>query len=130
MKKTLMGALIAATLLPAAAQAQDRPARPDPFARADANGDGTVSRDEMLVEATASFDRFDANKDGKLSTDERPARGMGRGEGELTREAALLQATNRFDRVDANKDGKLDKAELEAARAMMGRFRGGPGGQR
>ena len=40
------------------------------FAKADANGDGRISRDEFLARAAARFDRLDANKDGALTTDE------------------------------------------------------------
>jgi hypothetical protein len=40
------------------------------FAKADANGDGRISRDEFLARAAARFDRMDANKDGALTPDE------------------------------------------------------------
>ena len=40
------------------------------FAKADANGDGRISRDEFLARAAARFDRLDANKDGALTAEE------------------------------------------------------------
>jgi hypothetical protein len=43
-----------------------------PFARADANGDGVVTRAEWVAAANARFDRLDTNKDGKLVIGEIP----------------------------------------------------------
>jgi hypothetical protein len=43
-----------------------------PFARADANGDGVVTRAEWIAAANARFDRLDTNKDGKLVIGEIP----------------------------------------------------------
>jgi hypothetical protein len=43
-----------------------------PFAHADANGDGTITRAEWVAAANARFDQFDANKDGKLIVGEIP----------------------------------------------------------
>lgn len=43
-----------------------------PFARADANGDGVVTRAEWVAAANARFDKFDTNKDGKLVIGEIP----------------------------------------------------------
>lgn len=43
-----------------------------PFARADANGDGIITRAEWIAAANARFDRFDTNKDGKLIVGEIP----------------------------------------------------------
>lgn len=41
--------------------------------RADANGDGTVSRDEYLAAQASRFDMMDADHDGKLTKAERDA---------------------------------------------------------
>lgn len=43
-----------------------------PFARADANADGTITRAEWVAAANARFDKLDANKDGKLIVGEIP----------------------------------------------------------
>jgi Ca2+-binding EF-hand superfamily protein len=47
--------------------------------RADANGDGIVTREEVMARADARFDRMDANHDGVISPDERPMRRWMRG---------------------------------------------------
>ncbi|WHU03478.1 MULTISPECIES: hypothetical protein [unclassified Sphingomonas] len=54
-----------------------------PFARADANGDGVVTRAEWVAAANARFDTFDTNHDGKLVIGEIPPapRGHGRHHG-------------------------------------------------
>ncbi len=55
-----------------------------PFARADANGDGVVTRAEWIAAANARFDQFDTNHDGKLVIGEippAPERGHGRHHG-------------------------------------------------
>lgn len=55
-----------------------------PFARADANGDGVITRAEWVAAANARFDKFDTNKDGKLIVGEippAPPRGHGRHHG-------------------------------------------------
>lgn len=44
-----------------------------PWARADANGDGVITRAEWIAAANARFDRLDVNKDGKLIVGELPS---------------------------------------------------------
>ena len=51
------------------------------IARADADGDSRISRDEMRTAAGAMFARMDANHDGVISEDERPQTGQGNGRG-------------------------------------------------
>jgi hypothetical protein len=55
-----------------AASAQDMPPRGPGGAmmRADADGDGIVTRAEALAEAGARFDRIDANHDGRIDQTE------------------------------------------------------------
>ena len=127
MNKLIIAAALSTTLLAGTAFAgQDQPRR-DPLARADANGDGVVTRDEMLADVDARFARSDANKDGKITPDERKGaiggRMMGRadadGDGTITLDEQHAQAGKRFDRVDTNHDGKLDQAERDAAMQMM-----------
>ncbi len=75
-----VSALAAATAI--AASAQDMPPRGPGGAmmRADANGDGIVTRAEALAEAGARFDRMDANHDGKIDQSELTMRRGRRGD--------------------------------------------------
>ncbi len=61
--------LILAAMLAQSTAAAPPPSPPPAAVRADADGDGTVSRQEYL----ARFDRMDTNRDGQLSRDERRA---------------------------------------------------------
>ena len=75
----LTAALIAAT---GVAVAQDTGALPrPPMMRADLNGDGVITRQEMMDEAGRRFDRMDINHDGRLDTTEMGALRRFRGEG-------------------------------------------------
>ena len=84
MNKTLIAALLGATLLAGGAAAaihsqtppQDGPKRGmmrDPLARADADNNGIVTRAEVLAQIDARFAAVDANKDGKITAEERQA---------------------------------------------------------
>lgn len=171
MKKLLIACALGTTSLSGAAVAQDAaPAsqterRRDPMAMIDTDGDGKVTRAEATAAADTMFGRMDANGDGTLSGEElRPRRGgrpglerprpnvepmqtdrngqvnapergarpprmgMGRGmlaaadangDGIVTREEAGAAAARQFDRADANRDGTIDAAEREATRAQM-----------
>lgn len=71
MSKAFLTFALGATALAApfaTASAQDMRQRGPGAAmmRADANGDGIVTRAEALAEAGARFDRMDANHDGKI----------------------------------------------------------------
>ena len=76
-------------LILAAVLAQTEAAAPPPppamappargLMRADANGDGVVTRAEFLADAAARFDRMDANRDGRLTREEMPMRDDRRG---------------------------------------------------
>ncbi len=82
--------MLAVVLCGAASQAmaQTSPAPPSGggmrggmLMRADANGDGIVSRAEAMAAAAAQFDRVDADRDGNVTRDEmRAAREAMRGD--------------------------------------------------
>ncbi len=140
-------ALILAAMLAQTQAAAPPPPPPPPAARVDADGNGSVSRQEYM----ARFDRMDVNHDGQLSREERragrsdmrggrrhgpdrgpngdhdrrgPPGGVDAPDREMTRADFVARAGERFDRLDANRDGKVDRAEMDAAR-QHGRHRGG-----
>ena len=69
MRKDIVSLALGASVFTATvASAQDGPPRGPGAAmmRADANGDGIVTRAEALAETGVRFDRMDANRDGKI----------------------------------------------------------------
>jgi Ca2+-binding EF-hand superfamily protein len=145
MHKLVAAAALAASAAGAAAVGQTAPPAPANtmpgrglgMMRADANGDGVVTRAEATAQADAQFDAMDTNRDGKVTGEEMRAAftartggaGGGRGMGgrfgnqggtdmSMTRDDFRARALARFDRNDANHDGKVDAAEMDAARQM------------
>jgi Ca2+-binding EF-hand superfamily protein len=98
---------------------------------ADANHDGSITKDEYKAYRTQQFDRLDANKDGALSGSEipTPPNGGGNGpsmlermdankDGKIDKNEFVNGPSTFFDRIDTNHDGTLSKAELDAARSQ------------
>lgn len=79
------------------------------FERFDADGDGTITRDEA-ANAPSRFQRADTDGDGGLSVDEMKAAAV---------ERAEKRAERMHERLDANDDGMVDEAEMKAARKAM-----------
>ena len=138
MKQLIPAAALCATLLAGSALASQDQQRRDPLARADANGDGIVTREEMLADVDARFAKLDANHDGKITPEERQVfaegtrnravnRGDVNGDGTITLEEQHARANKRFDRIDTNHDGKIDQAERDAVMQRMMSMRGGHG---
>ena len=94
------------------------------FARADANNDGKVSREEANAWLAARFAEIDANKDGGLTLEETRAfytarRGEGRGPPEGMRERMESHHSARFRFIDADLDGKITLPELRVMADAM-----------
>lgn len=78
---TLPVALAATAFVATVCVAQSGPGpRAGQMMRADTNGDGVVTRAEVLAQAGARFDKLDANHDGKLDQSELSAMGGRRGD--------------------------------------------------
>ena len=77
------------------------------LARLDSNGDGQLTRDEVLAHSRTRFDRLDANGDGLVSPDEYGAR-----------------LVNMFARMDTNRNGILEGDELPRRMKKGGHHKG------
>ncbi|MEX0279574.1 MAG: EF-hand domain-containing protein [Arenibacterium sp.] len=93
-----------------------RGARDARFQASDVNGDGVLSRDEIMSGVTKRqmaridkmIERFDKDGDGSLSLDELPERRRG---GD--------RAERMFEHADLDGNGTLSRAELEEVRERM-----------
>jgi Ca2+-binding EF-hand superfamily protein len=97
------------------------------FERADANGDGKLTKDEWTKRALERFDAIDTNRDGKVTRQESRTHcesmkadrfaAMDRdSDGKLSREEVSRMPRERFDALDTNRDGYLSQEELEHRR--------------
>ena len=136
MKKFIALAAAVAATVSMSAFAGDHGGRGDALKKADANGDGMISREEAKANPRLAkhFDDIDTNRDGQLSADEMKAFHAQRaaehfkkldtnGDGLISKaEAATApRLAEHFDQLDANKDGQLSKDELVAARGAHGK---------
>ncbi|HEY0686032.1 MAG TPA: hypothetical protein VGD45_27060 [Steroidobacter sp.] len=104
------------------------------FERADANNDGSVTREEFAAARADQFAKFDRNSDGVIDSNDVPKRLAARrqqngggdfmvgqfdadGDGKVTKEEFLNGPTLIFDRADADRNNVLDSKELAAAKA-------------
>ena len=89
----------------AEARAQER------FVRADANGDGFITQEEVAARAEAGsgggMGRMGGRGFAAMDSD---------GDGRVTLADAQRAALERFDRVDSNRDGTISAEERQAAR--------------
>ena len=116
MPKTQIFMVIAATVLvattsPASAQMG--------LARADANNDGAVSREEAMQARQKMFTRLDRNSDGQISADE-----IERARTRVEAMARMIESVIvlRSQRMDADGDGSLTQAEFMAENPMFDRI--------
>ena len=134
---TLATFAAATTGVPASAQ---RFGGGDHFADADANGDGTITREEFAAARARSFDKLDRDGDGvvrkgdfsrlakfKPDAAQRLQRMIDAADsnhdGKVTRDEFAAAPAPMFDRADTNGDGVLSKAEADAARSALAAMR-------
>ena len=119
-KRTLIAALF---LVPALGFAADNTTAPkgergSHFKKADADGNGTLSRAEVeksMPRLAEKFDQIDTNKDGQLSRDEMKAwkkthKHAHKKGNQADRQARAAEC---FKHADTNGDGKISRAEAE-----------------
>lgn len=129
--------LLAITLLlTSAADAQSRERSGAALDRADANGDGVVTRDEFMSARAEQFTSRDRNRDGFIDDNdlgkraarrERASQAMdaivrqldSNGDGKVAKQEFVDGGGKLFDRADADKSGTLDKKEVETAKANL-----------
>lgn len=107
---------------------EDKPEKPwllEHAAELDMNGDGAVTKKEMLDEAEKAFGLYDQDSDSKLASSELKGKGMAKtamggfiklhageldsnGDGTITKQEMLEETGRLFDKSDKNKDGKVD----------------------
>jgi len=105
-------------MIAGAASAQE-PGLPGGLARADADGDGRITLDELRTAREQAFGRLDQNGDGQLTGEElrgRMAQGEVARDGVVTQAEFMGQAPPVMARFDANRDNVLDQTELQAVR--------------
>ncbi|MGF1623843.1 MAG: EF-hand domain-containing protein [Alphaproteobacteria bacterium] len=130
MKTTLLALSLAlATAMPAQAQGLDR------LRAADTDGDGAVSRAELLLARAAWFGWLDRDGDGFVDVDDLPPglagspRGVALhavmaqidldGDGRISQEELAKGPTPVFDRIDTDGNGIVTEVELAAAVAAF-----------
>ena len=134
--KTFTIALTACALLAAPAFAQGRGGEGMAMLmRADANGDGAITRAEAQNARIQMFTQMDTNGDGVLSDADRAGQGAGQGDGRMmrradansdgrvTRDEFMGQPYRAFDHFDANRNNVLDASEIAQMRQMAGQRR-------
>ena len=126
------------TLHPAAANAQRGQRDPTQLLeRADANGDGRITRSEYVDARARMFDRLDRNQNGIIDKDDMPKRRLARrsgsgqrleqakdmmdvdGDGRVTRVEFVDGPAPMFDRADTDRDGIVNQTELAALRQAI-----------
>ena len=110
----LAGLLLGLTPICAAA-AQDMPGQRI-LQRLDANGDGAISKDEILAARERIFKRLDRNGDGVI--DEKEIE-IARQAIEDRAEAAEARLGNRLRRMDRNGDDKVTENEFQASTPLF-----------
>jgi hypothetical protein len=122
-------AVLALIAMPAAASAQSA----EQLAQADSNGDGSVSKQELMDLRADMFGKLDRNGDGFADSKDSPTFGPPKkkfeeafakvkaadanGDGRVSRQEMIGAPTPRFDAADKDKNGILSSAEIAALSA-------------
>ena len=122
---------VLATANHAIAQSPDREKM---IARADTNGDGNISWEEVIKLRTEAFNRLDRNKDGVVNQDDSPVRPFAARfneafetlqsdfdsdrDGEITKEEMLTAPAPIFEKGDLNDDDLLSAEELRTLQSL------------
>lgn len=120
LRKILIVSLILAPVVAVAAAPGGR--RVDSFKKADADGNGMLSRAEVeksLPRLAPRFDAIDANRDGNLTPEE--IRAWSRAKRGHRRESAGAKFQEYFKRADTDGDGALSRAEAERGMPRIAR---------
>ena len=115
--------LISASALaaPDAQPTQPQPARTTKgIMRYDANNDGMVDRREWNVGQETRFSQLDADSDGSLSHDELVVRASASGSHSTPTERQVRRRAAYFERLDSDQDGSVSREEFMAL--AEGRF--------
>lgn len=104
----------------------------DPIAQADRNGDGSVTKQELLDMRAASFARLDQNGDGFIDAKDSPPMGPAKKQfegifaqikladadldGRVSKQEMLGASTPLFDVADKDRNGVLSAEEIAAMR--------------
>lgn len=125
MRHLLPGLLLAAAALPAAAQPSIPPTRAGSadwaraeFRRADANGDGELSRGEVTGAVNRNYGRLSTGRS-RILTNMWFVRLDGDKSNRISREEALAFHGEWWNRFDRDRDDRIGPREREDARAFL-----------
>lgn len=110
------------------------------FDRADANNDGTVTREEFVAARAGQFAKLDRNSDGYIDSNDIPKRLAARrqqkggadflvgqfdadGDGKVSKDEFVKGPTLAFDHADTDKNNVLDAKELATAKQASDQLR-------
>jgi Ca2+-binding EF-hand superfamily protein len=128
--------VVASFLCAGSGWAQGREAPGAMFERADANGDGALTREEFVNARSDQFGKRDRNGDHFIDSTDLSERVAARPrasqamnaivnqfdadhDGKLSKEEFVAGGVTIFERADSDKNGALDAKELEAAKAAV-----------